>query len=146
MRPRSFNGLVNAYISDRMIEQPASLAVPRARVPHTLWGWAMLLIVLLSAAPTGGALRTQAFGSAFDPATYSVTTGPRRAPAPAELRQLKGTPDDTRSLEYVLPVAAAVLPSGLVVLLLSPSSEWADLSGPANLLAHHRAARGPPSI
>ena len=43
-----------------------------------LWGWAMLLVVLLSAAPTGGAPRTQWLGSAFDPATTSVTTGPKR--------------------------------------------------------------------
>jgi hypothetical protein len=43
-----------------------------------LWGWAMLLVVLLSAAPTGGPPRTRLLGSAFDPASVSVVLSPKQ--------------------------------------------------------------------
>lgn len=36
------------------------------------WAWAVLLVVLLSAAPTGAQPGTRLIGSAFDPATVSV--------------------------------------------------------------------------
>lgn len=42
------------------------------RSPFPLWGWAMLLVVLFCAAPTGGQPGTRVVGSAFDPATNAV--------------------------------------------------------------------------
>ena len=47
-------------------------------MPFTLWGWAMLLVIVLSAAPTSAHPRTRLIGSAFDPATVSVLIGPRK--------------------------------------------------------------------
>jgi hypothetical protein len=57
----------------------------RRRTPFLLWSWAMLLVVLLSAAPTGGAPRTQVVGSAFDPATVSVALNPKSPKAKAAI-------------------------------------------------------------
>lgn len=44
-----------------------------------LWGWLMLAVVLLSAAPTGGQPRTRSVGSAFDPASLSVVVRPGKS-------------------------------------------------------------------
>jgi len=49
------------------------------RWPLLAWGWGILLVVLLSATPTGGAPRTMPIGSAFDPASMAVTLGPSRS-------------------------------------------------------------------
>jgi len=51
----------------------------RGPAAFLLWGWAMLLVVLLSAAPTGGQPRTRLLGSAFDPATVSVVLSPKQS-------------------------------------------------------------------
>lgn len=60
-----------------------------ARRPWTafLWGWGLVLVVLLSAAPTGGAPRTRMVGSAFDPATVSEALNPRQPKLKAALKQ-----------------------------------------------------------
>jgi hypothetical protein len=50
----------------------------RGPAAFLLWGWAMLLVVLLSAAPTGGPPRTRLLGSAFDPATITVVLSPKQ--------------------------------------------------------------------
>lgn len=61
-----------------------------------LVAWATLLVVLLSAAPTGGQPRTRFVGSAFDPATVSVVVTPKKhrsASSAASLLKRK-RPDD----------------------------------------------------
>lgn len=53
------------------------------RSPFLIWGWVMLLVVLLSAAPTGGQVRSRLVGSAFDPATFSVALNPKQSKSKA---------------------------------------------------------------
>ncbi len=48
-------------------------------MPFVLWGWAMLVVVVLSATPTSAHPRSRLIGSAFDPATVSVVVSPRKA-------------------------------------------------------------------
>ena len=130
-----------------MIERSASSAPPRHRAAFWLWGWAMLLVIMLSAAPTGGALRTQLFGSAFDPATYSVTTAPKRHASPAELQtESKGEPDEAPALDYPQPVDALAFvaaPAGHVR-ADGPRPMSAHVAS-AHVIADNRAARAPPS-
>ncbi|MFM2302438.1 MAG: hypothetical protein RLZZ84_2174 [Pseudomonadota bacterium] len=45
------------------------------------WGWAMLVVILLSAAPTRAQPGTALIGSAFDPATQAVALRPAHKPA-----------------------------------------------------------------
>jgi len=66
------------------------------RQPMTLWGWVMLLVVVLSSAPSAAQPRTRLVGSAFDPSATAVVVSPKRTrlnastalPAPRKL------PDD----------------------------------------------------
>jgi hypothetical protein len=60
------------------------------RSPFLIWGWAMLLVVLLSAAPTGGPVRSRLVGSAFDPATFSVALGPKQPKSKALAKAVVG--------------------------------------------------------
>jgi hypothetical protein len=50
----------------------------KSRLGFLVWGWATLLVVLVSAAPDGGAPGSREIGSAFDPATPSVAVGPQQ--------------------------------------------------------------------
>jgi hypothetical protein len=43
-----------------------------------LWSWAMLLVILLSAAPTTAQPRSRIVGSAFDPSTTCVAISPNK--------------------------------------------------------------------
>lgn len=52
--------------------------VKSRRFGFLAWGWATLLVVLVSAAPDGGAPGSRELGSAFDPATPWVTVGPQQ--------------------------------------------------------------------
>jgi len=60
----------------------------RSPAAFLLWGWTMLLVVLLSAAPTGGQPRTRLLGSAFDPATVSVVLSPKQSRVNGSLSSL----------------------------------------------------------
>ncbi|GEM_PF-1747298 len=55
-----------------MMNRIASVDGLRRWPPSILLGWLILLVVVLSAAPTGGEPRTRLIGSAFDPASVSV--------------------------------------------------------------------------
>ena len=70
-----------------------------------LWGWGLVLVVLLSAAPTGGPPRTRLVGSAFDPATVSVAISPRQPKIKATAEQAK--PDEPGKVTPQLPIAVA---------------------------------------
>ena len=61
----------------------------------SLWGWFMVVVVLLSAAPTGGQPRTRLVGSAFDPASISVAVRPSqtRLTLPSQVFDKRKTPD-----------------------------------------------------
>ena len=95
-----------------------------------VWGWAMLLVVALSAAPTGGQMRSRAIGSAFDPATLSVALSPR--PAKARVAKAAGN----RLQAY----GATVLPPGVVEEAILHSR------GPAWLAPAPGAAPVPPPV
>jgi hypothetical protein len=130
-----------------MMGRETTLAAIRPRAAFSLWGWAMLLVIMLSAAPTGGALRTQVFGSAFDPATYSVTTAPKRQSPLAEIQRVTGDePDDAPA--FHMPQAADVYtrPAPLVGQARVDGQPPVSNRGTAvPLIADNRAARAPPS-
>jgi hypothetical protein len=130
-----------------MVARSASLAADRNRAVFSLWGWAMLLVIALSAAPTGGALRTQVFGSAFDPATYSVTTAPKRHSLLAEVQTKdEGEPDEAPAADYpVLSDALAVQATAVTPPPVVDSPPFADRAATAHVIADNRAARAPPS-
>jgi hypothetical protein len=90
--------------------------IPRRR-PHLrflVWGWVMLLVVLLSAAPTGGQVRSRLVGSAFDPATYSVALNPKLPKAKTLAKASIGRPPAALTDTPVLGAeAAVVLPAAL---------------------------------
>ncbi|WP_347303522.1 hypothetical protein V5740_02535 [Croceibacterium sp. TMG7-5b_MA50] len=56
---------------------PPSTQLTGRRILPALWGWAILLVVLLSATPSGAQTSPRIVGSAFDPATLSVTIRPQ---------------------------------------------------------------------
>jgi hypothetical protein len=68
---------------------PASNRTRRAA--FLLWGWALLLLVLLSATPTSAQPCTRLVGSAFDPSTVSVTVRPSTQDESAAIRKLRWT-------------------------------------------------------
>lgn len=78
---------------------------PKRSWSTLLWGWGLLFVVLLSAAPTGGPPRSRLVGSAFDPATVSVALSPRQPKVKATVEQAR--PDDPGKLNPQLPLAAA---------------------------------------
>ena len=128
------------------MNQRPHLVARSAPVPFSWWGWAMLLVILLSAAPTGGALRTQVYGSAFDPATYSVTTAPKRAAPLADLTHTEGEPGDPEVYDHPRLASAIALPPALAA-APKPAAlgERPDRGASGNLIAHNLAVRGPPS-
>ena len=96
------------------------------RIPLVAWGWAMLLVVLLSAAPTGAAPRTAVVGSAFDPATVSVVLSPK----PSKLSFASAVQQQKRDAR----------PSGSVQAI--PALERAASAPPVALAAGRRAPDG----
>lgn len=78
-----------------------------------LWGWALLLLVLLSAAPTSAQPCTRLVGSAFDPSTVSVTVGPNARNESTAIKKLRwngptdDVPDPLPRLFAIVDVAAA---------------------------------------
>ena len=69
--------------------------ITRPNRSFVLWCWAMLLVVLMSAAPTSTQVRTRLVGSAFDPASISVARSPKptKAKAATSVRG-SGLPDE----------------------------------------------------
>ncbi len=90
-----------------------------------LWGWALLLLVLLSAAPTGAQAGTRVVGSAFDPSTVSVTVAPNKRDDSVWVKKLRwnGPADDAPDLSprlFLIAPAAIARPapaSALAILL-----------------------------
>ena len=77
-------------------------------------GWAMLLVVVLSAAPSGAEPRMRLIGSAFDPSSVSVALNRRPAnPVKARLIQAagdKGQAGDAPGAPPMLAVAHGAAP------------------------------------
>jgi len=71
-----------------------------------LWSWLALVVVLLSAAPTGELTRTRLVGSAFDPATASLALSPKLPKAKALVQAAK-RPDPGRNLDAGLSLVAS---------------------------------------
>jgi hypothetical protein len=130
-----------------MMGRSANLAASRSRAAFSLWGWATLLVIMLSAAPTGGAMRTQVFGSAFDPATYSVTTAPKRQPPLSQVQaENRDEPDEAPALDHPQLVDALARPAPLLGQVRADGPPLVldrDIAVP--LIADNRAARAPPS-
>lgn len=59
-----------------------------------LWGWALLLLVLFSAAPTAAQPMARSVGSAFDPSTVSVTVGPSKRDESGWIKKLRSNDAD----------------------------------------------------
>ena len=104
-----------------------------------LWGWAMLLVVLLSAAPTGAQPRTRYVGSAFDPASVSVGLSPKKlrlaASASASERR-----KDTDEVADLAPPGFASEP--LVVAAAEPSLDRSPRDRRYGILPRGRAFPG----
>lgn len=76
-----------------------------------LSGWAMLLVVLLSAAPTGGPPKTRLVGSAFDSATVWVALGAKkpRPGVPAASIQKRKLPQSVASSIAEVPLITSAI-------------------------------------
>jgi hypothetical protein len=117
------------------------------RVPFLIWGWAMLFVVLLSATPTGGQVRSRLVGSAFDPTTVSVALGPKQPKAKVFAKASAGRLPDT--LDDVPPtggdpaiLSGAVGPGRAV---LEPLADFLPFfRSYAGLSAKAHGARAPP--
>lgn len=119
---------------------------PRSQRAFALWVLAMLLVVLLSAVPTGGQARTRLVGSAFDPTTVSVALSPKqpKAKASAQAPDRRRLPDSASGEPHAL-LAPALAPAS------APSAEFAagpfarpaPVAGPRALTRAH-GARAPP--
>lgn len=111
------------------------------------WGWAMVFVVLLSAAPTGGAPRTALIGSAFDPATVHEVLDPKRSRLSSAAETARKKRDAGLPLGASLPAAAARSPSAAVA-YAAPAPAWLHRTGSAAPLqrTHYRAhaPRAPP--
>ncbi len=96
----------------------------------------MLLVILISAAPDGGAPGSRPIGSAFDPATSAVAVA-RKDPRIAAM----ALADDARPPP---PLAGA---SGLAASVLQPTIASLDYPvSPPPRVAHSRAAGDPRSL
>jgi hypothetical protein len=120
----------------------------RWQVPRFwLSGWVVLLVVLLSATPTGEQVRLRAVGSAFDPATAAVTVGPKKPKIEARLLVSSRADQDTGG-----PDLAPLLATSPAVELSRPldfagQQTFARVSfvaATAKPLARPHTARAPP--
>ncbi|KHL26157.1 hypothetical protein PK98_06525 [Croceibacterium mercuriale] len=112
-----------------------------------LWGWALLLLVLLSAAPTGAQPCARLIGSAFDPSTVSVTVRPstREESTGIKLRWA-GPTDDAPDLP---PRLLATLDLAAASQAFVSAQELPDIAVPAPAsvsgpLSRSHPARAPP--
>ncbi|MGX7895622.1 hypothetical protein [Tsuneonella sp. HG222] len=120
----------------------------KALFAFDVWGWMTLVVVLLSAAPTGGALRTQWIGSAFDPSTYSLTTGAKRFRAPSEQRyqQLEPPAKPVTSIGDFATQALAAPALAARQAGAGPAVVPSELARPhGSTVSRNLAPRGPPT-
>jgi hypothetical protein len=115
----------------------------------------MLVVVLLSAAPTGSQVQVRSIGSAFDPATVSVAVSPKKLKI--ETPSKKGCQDNRCEtvVEFVEAAGqAATLLTSLGVIAYSRAVAKGDfgfslshqLPAPVSLLARSYAPRAPPLL
>jgi len=125
---------------------------PHGRKPqpaHWLWGcWVMLLVVLLSAAPTGAQPRTRLVGSAFDPSTISVAVSPKPLKADPWLKKARGkrpgegTPGVARKLFLI--AASIVVARQVPVTTGSLAGTVRRFDLPVGVPVRSRLTRAPP--
>lgn len=116
----------------------------RRRVPFLLWGWAMLVVVLLSASPTGAAPRSRLVGSAFDPATVSVALNPKQPKAVDKLTAGE-RPDPDSGAPPVLAASVVHVPAAAAIAVRSAhAAGLASLADPRALVRAH-GPRAPPA-
>jgi hypothetical protein len=96
----------------------------------TAWGWAILLVVILSAVPSGTLVAPRTTGSAFDPATLVVTTRPQ--PRGEVVAASAARRDDISDNGHALAATTGHHAPGIPRVV-------ADAAGPA------MPARGPPA-
>ena len=113
-----------------------------------LWARLMLLVVLLSAAPTSAQPRTRLVGSAFDPASVSVVVRPKnsRVVSTAVSQDKSKLPDDHGG--SVLALSMLAVPG--VVMQLAPCAAAPVESAPAavvrpRVLCKANPPRAPPA-
>lgn len=116
----------------------------RQRRRPTFVGWAMLLVVLISAVPTTGQARTRLIGSAFDPATYSVVVSPKKPRVTGSKTSLdRKTPldhlFDGTPIQVVVAGPVPILPALVMVAGLS----YDTLSAEPDSHFHSTRANGP---
>lgn len=128
----------------------APYPAPRPQRAFALWVVAMLLVVLLSAMPSGGQARTRLVGSAFDPTTVSVALSPKQPKAKASAQ----TPDRRRLPDSAFgqaPVLLALAPATMFVFAgstepgASPFARPAPVARPGALTRAH-GPRAPPLV
>jgi hypothetical protein len=113
----------------------------------------MLVVVLLSAAPTGGQVQVRAIGSAFDPATVSVAVSPKKLkPETPSKKGCQGNRCETvvKFVEAGGPAATSLASLGVI------AHSWAvakgdfgfslgqQLPAPVSLFKRSYASRAPP--
>lgn len=98
------------------------------------WAWTMLLVILISAAPDGGAPGSRSIGSAFDPATSAVATARQHSRIAVGGVQQAAKP--------ALPLAGT---GGLAVAAALAEVPLFFLSSPALRVAHSQAPGDPRS-
>jgi hypothetical protein len=115
-----------------------------SRLGFVLWGWMTLLVVLVSAAPDGGAPGSRELGSAFDPATLAVTV------APQPTREVVAAQFDDRRppappVGSGIPAAMPVVLAALAHAATAPVPDFRPhSSGDPRALSRANAARAPP--
>ena len=121
---------------------------PRPHRAFALSILAMLVVVLLSAMPTGGQARSRLIGSAFDPTTVSVALSPKqpKAKASAQAPDRRRLPDtasgEPQAVAALAPVTALVITRSAEA-GPSPFAQPATSAGPRALTRAH-GARAPP--
>jgi len=106
----------------------------------------MVLVVLLSAAPTGGQVRIQPVGSAFDPTTAAVAVSPKRHKLHAVIAEADRDDRDA-PLAGDVPALAATVAGLARADVFSGRAQFAPIRrivARTNPLASSHPARAPP--
>jgi hypothetical protein len=113
-----------------------------------LWVVAMLVVVLLSALPSGGQARSRLVGSAFDPTTVSVALSPKQPKAKASLessyrQRLPDTTSGEPAPLYPASVSAAA-PGGQAE--TGPGLSGRSITAVPRSLTRAHGPRAPPGV